>query len=197
MKYEEISFNTKKTLADALKQAMRKKPFQKITVSELIQACNVNRKTFYYHFADIYELLKWTFEQEAIEVVKNFDLLVDNEEAITFIMDYVEENNYILNCAYDSIGRDELKRFFCADFLEVIMSVIEQAERITGIELDEGYKEFLSNFYVEATAGMLIDWIKNREQRDRTTVVNYISSTLRNSLMGVLREYQGEHGREK
>ena len=57
MKHEEISLNTKKALAEALKLAMKKKPFQKITVSELIEACHVNRKTFYYHFEDIYALL--------------------------------------------------------------------------------------------------------------------------------------------
>ena len=77
MKHEGISLNTKRSLAEALKQAMKKKPFQKITVSELIEACHVNRKTFYYHFDDIYALLKWTFKQEAIEVVKHFDLLTN------------------------------------------------------------------------------------------------------------------------
>ncbi|MGN0660313.1 MAG: TetR/AcrR family transcriptional regulator C-terminal domain-containing protein [Oscillospiraceae bacterium] len=189
MRNEEISLGTKRALSEALKQEMKRKPFQKITVSELIKTCNINRKTFYYHFEDIYALLKWTFEQEAIEVVKHFDLLVDNEEAIGFVMDYVEENNYILNCAYDSIGRDELKRFFCSDFTEVIKSVIEQEEHIVGKELDAGYREFLCSFYVEALSGMLIDWIKGREHRSRKTAVKYISDTIRFSLRGVLQSY--------
>ena len=192
MKHEEISLNTKKALSEALKRAMKKKPFQKITVSELIEDCNVNRKTFYYHFEDIYALLKWTFEQEAIEVVKHYDLLVDYEEAITFVMDYVEENSYIINCAYDSIGRDELKRFFSSDFSTVVLSVIEQAQRIAGKEIDEGYRNFLCSFYVEALTGMLIDWIKDREKKNRKVVIDYISYTLRYSLMGILEAYNGE-----
>ena len=81
-------------------------------MSEIIADCNVNRKTFYYHFEDIYDLLKWTLEQEAIDVVKNFDLLIDYEDAIRFVVEYVNKNAHILNCAYDSMGRDELKRFF-------------------------------------------------------------------------------------
>ncbi|MGN0151126.1 MAG: TetR/AcrR family transcriptional regulator C-terminal domain-containing protein [Wujia sp.] len=186
MKHEEISLNTKKALAEALKDAMKKKPFQKITVSELIQKCDVNRKTFYYHFEDIYALLKWTFEQEAIEVVKNFDLLVDDEEAIAFVMDYVENNEYILNCAYDSIGRDELKQFFCADFLEISVSIIEQAETLMGKKMAPEYKDFLSHFYMEAIAGMLIDWIKDRTQRNRKDVIDYISNTIRYSLTGII-----------
>lgn len=59
--------------------------------------CNINRKTFYYHFEDIYDLLKWMFEEEAINVIKHFDLLIDYEEAITFVMDYVEQNDHIIS----------------------------------------------------------------------------------------------------
>lgn len=177
MKHEEISLITKKALSEALKKAMEKKPFKKITVSELIQDCNINRKTFYYHFEDIYALLKWTFEEEAIEIVKNFDLLVDYEEAITFIMDYVEQNRYIINCAYDSIGLDELKRFLYTDFLEIIVSIINGTEQTVGKTLDAGYKDFLSVFYTEAAAGVLIDWIRNRDKRDPGSVVPYISNT--------------------
>lgn len=186
MKNEEISLNTKRALADALKQAMKRKPFQKITVSELIQACDMNRKTFYYHFEDIYALLKWMFEQEAIEVVKQFDLLVDYEEALAFVMDYIEENDYIINCAYDSIGREELKGFFCADFLEIMMSLIEQAEKASDKKLDEDYRMFLASFYMEALAAMLIDWIKDRENRNREVITSYLFSTIRNSLVGIL-----------
>jgi hypothetical protein len=43
--------------------------------------------------------------EEAIEVVKHFDLLVDYEDAIRFIMDYVDENDYLISCAYDATGR--------------------------------------------------------------------------------------------
>ena len=85
MKHEVTTHNTKKLLADTLKKIMRSKPFSKITVSEIIQECGVNRKTFYYHFQDIYDLLKWVFDEEAIQVVRHFDLLENYEEAtITF-----------------------------------------------------------------------------------------------------------------
>ena len=127
MKYEIVSLNTKKMLSNALKDAMKSKPLSKITVSEIVGACGVNRKTFYYHFQDIYDLPKWTLEQEAIEVVRSFDLLVDAEDAISFVIDYVEANQHILNCAYDSMGRDEMRRFFYADCIEIISGVIDRA----------------------------------------------------------------------
>lgn len=186
MKYEITSLNTKKTLAESLKKLMKNKSFSKITVSEIIADCGLNRKTFYYHFENIYALLKWIFESEAVEIVKQFNLIVDYEEAIFFTMDYVEENDYIINCAYDSVGRDEMKRFFFADFIELTTSIIDSAEKEVGKSINAEYKNFLCYFYTEAITGMLIDWIKNRDKRNKTQVANYLVKTIKESLFGIL-----------
>lgn len=186
MKYEITSLNTKRTLAESLKKIMKKKSLSKITVSEIIADCGLNRKTFYYHFEDIYALVKWIFENEAIEATKHFNFIVDYKEAIFFIMDYIEENDYIINCACDSIGRDEMKRFFYADFYELAASIISGAEKELGKTLSDGYKDFLCSFYVEALTGMLIDWIRNRKERNRQQVMEYIVKTMRGSLCGIL-----------
>ena len=76
MRHEITALNTKRMLADSLKKIMEKKAFSKITVTEIITDCGVNRKTFYYHFSDTYALLHWFLEQETTEVLKAFDLLV-------------------------------------------------------------------------------------------------------------------------
>ena len=80
----------------------------------------MNRNSFYYHFEDIYALFKWMLEQEAVEVVKQFDLVLDYREAIQFVMDYVSENRHMVNGAYDAMGREGLKRFFYADFIDIV-----------------------------------------------------------------------------
>ena len=38
---------TKKALADALKELMDTKPFHKISVSDICERCQMNRKSFY------------------------------------------------------------------------------------------------------------------------------------------------------
>ena len=96
MKHEVTSYNTKRMIADSLKKLMAEKPFSKITVSDIIRDCKINRKTFYYHFEDIFFLLKWSFEEETVEVLKNFDLYTDYKSAIRFVLDYVEKNDYLI-----------------------------------------------------------------------------------------------------
>ena len=164
MKHEATTLNTKKALAVSLKKAMSIKPLSRITISEIIEDCGVNRKTFYYHFEDIYGLLKWMVEQEAVDVVKQFDLMADYEDAILFVMDYVEANKHILNCAYDSIGRDVMKRFFCADFIGILRTVIDGTEKELNLSVPEDFKLFLCNLYTEALAGILIDWFQDKKR---------------------------------
>ncbi len=182
----EKSLKTKRALSDALKNAMKTKELSRITVSELIAECSVNRKTFYYHFKNIYDLLKWTLDQEAIEVVKNFDLIVNAEEAICFIMDYTEQNSYIIIGALDSMGYSEIKRFFHKDLFSVIYSVIDSSEANMKVHIAPEFKQFLAEFYTEASAGMIIEWAKKPVNRDKETVIKNISSIFKITIPAVL-----------
>lgn len=178
MKHEVTTYHTKSMLADALKRLMRTKAFAKITVSELVAACGINRKTFYYHFEDIYALLKWMLEKEALEVVKHFDLLADYESAIRFVMQYVDENDYMIGCVYDSMGREEMKRFFYTDFVGVVTLVIDAAEAKNKKKIDPSFKAYAAKFYTEALAGMLIDWAKERDKHEREKVVEHLTAII-------------------
>ena len=130
------------------------------------------------------------FEQETIEAVKQFDLLVHYEEAIEFMMDYVEKNDYIISSAYNAIGRDEMKRFFYADFIGVISTVIDSAEEKAANKLDLGFKDFLSKFYAEAIADMLIEWVTEKNKRDREKTMRYLATILEKSI-GVVEQIGG------
>jgi len=196
MKHEITTYNTKKAMADSLKKFMRVKPLSKITVSEIIADCGMNRKTFYYHFKDIYALLKWILEQEAIEVVKRFDLLSVPEEVIAFIIDYVNANKHILSCAYDSIGREEMKQFFYADLQGVTQSIVDGVCTENNLSVDDNFKELLVSFYTEALAGMLIDYFKYEQRYDRNDLIRHIIFILKKSIPNILTAKYNESSKE-
>ena len=110
------SNQTKRLLAQSLMDLMTTTPLEKISVNDIVDHAGVGRNTFYYHFQDVPNLLKWTLEQEAVDIVKKFDLLNELEDALRFAIHYIRKNSHMIKCAYDSIGRDELKRFLNHDF---------------------------------------------------------------------------------
>ncbi len=189
MTHEETALRTKKAICDALKDLLQEKPFSKITVSELIRKCNINRKTFYYHFEDIYGLLRWMLEQETFEVVKNFDLLVDYQDAFIYVIDYVKENSYVLNCIYDSVGRDELKRFLYKDFNGIIKKLLQDIAAQMKVEIPASFMEFLSDFYTEAVAGMMINIFQNTNLYTRDQLIEYFGTIVHSSIPASIQAY--------
>lgn len=186
MKHEITSANTKRLMSESLKKQMLTKPFSKITVTEIINDCGINRKTFYYHFQDIYDLLKWTFEEEAVDVLKNFDLMLDYREAIAFMLDYIDKNQHIISCVYDSVGRDLIKRFFYSDFEGIIENIMTQLEDELGKHLDAAYKKIVINFYTEALSGSIISWIEDRTKYDREYIIDTFSTIIASSMTGTI-----------
>lgn len=189
MKHEITSMNTKKALSASLKKLMEHKKISKITVTEIITDCGVNRKTFYYHFEDIYALLKWTLEQETTEILKNFDLLLNPKEAIMFVMDYVDKNVHILNCVYDSMSIHELRRFFHSDFYDVILSIIKGVENEHGISLPSDFERYMADFYTNALVGVLTDYFRHKEERNRNELIEHTLFMLKTSIPDIIDEY--------
>lgn len=195
MKYEAASMKTKRALAESLKKFMRQKPFSKITVTEIVADCGVNRKTFYYHFEDIYALLRWIFEEEAVNIVRQFDFINDYEDAMDFVSDYIAENKDMLRNAYDAFGSVELGRFFHASFIGLTGSLIESVEQSMSMRLPDNTRDYLSEFLTEAVSGLLLSVISGHVPNDKT--LKPASSILRASIVGVLTEHGIPYGQDR
>ena len=58
---------TKNALASSMKKLMKEKHFEKISVIDICEGCGMNRKSFYYHFKDKYDLVNWIFYTDFIK----------------------------------------------------------------------------------------------------------------------------------
>ena len=52
---------TEKAIMDTFLLLLNQNPLDKITVKDIVSACGISRNTFYYHYQDIYDLLRATF----------------------------------------------------------------------------------------------------------------------------------------
>lgn len=192
MKHSEASLKTMQAMAASLKRHMETKPLSRITISEICNDCGINRKTFYYHFQDIYALLRWMLDREAVEVVRKSDLIHDYKEVLHFIFDYVEQNNKIINCAYDALGREGMRLLFAPDFLSIVENLITEIEDHMNVSLDKKYKEFLCDFYTNALTGLLIDWFQGTDSRSRENMIEYLFFTIKSSIPYVIAKRTGK-----
>lgn len=182
MTHEEQSLQTKKALAASLKKLLAHKSFSRITVTEIIEDCGLNRKTFYYHFEDIYGLLRWMLEQDLLSVILNFDLTTDYEQALTYAIDYIEQNKQLLYCIFHNFGHDEMKHLFYRDFAQLVDSIICASEQKLGLYLDEDFHRFLECYYTGALSGILVAVFEKLYVTDRQQLIDNVSLIFHASL---------------
>lgn len=70
---------TKNALAAALEELMGEKPFDKIKISDICDRCGMNRKSFYYHFRDNYDLVNWIFDNEFFQEISRLGYCADKQ----------------------------------------------------------------------------------------------------------------------
>jgi AcrR family transcriptional regulator len=61
---------TNRHIADVFLLLTRRRPYQEITVTDIIEAAGCSRRTYYYHFKDKQDLVIWIFRSEFSEELK-------------------------------------------------------------------------------------------------------------------------------
>lgn len=181
------SENTKRMFADALKRALKKKSLSQITVKELVLSCGVNHKTFYYHFRDIYDLVHWTLDRETVEILRGADLTGDYEEVIRYLLGYIRENSYMLNCLCNAIGKQQFTTFIRDDLADTVQRLVLEEANAMGVAKTHPYLPFLCDFLTGALTDMLIDYLTGDDDaQSETELVRYVVYTFRVSVQALL-----------
>ena len=152
---------TKTVLKDSLIELMKEKPISKITIKELCEKADVNRTTFYAHYADQYQLLK-SIEDEtfsrAREAIAGFSGKTDKNDTIRYleqIFEYVVENGSHIQVLMSERGG--------IDFQRNLLSIIyEQCDIrfISGISENPEKIALYFVFLVNGSVGLIQHWLK-------------------------------------
>ena len=136
---------TKKALADALKRLVAEKQFEKINIGEICELCNMNRKSFYYHFHDKYELVVWIFENEFIDKARESDY-GNLWDALTSLCKYFYDNKPFYKKILLINGQNSFSEYFSNMCKRAF--VHRMRERLEGITVTDMNVKIYSNFFV-------------------------------------------------
>ena len=98
--------------------------------AEIMDTCGMRRQHFYYYFTDIYDLLRWTFEKEALELLRQQQGVSLWQDGFLHLFQYINQNRAVCLCALDSLGKESLKQLLEAD----VSSIVDRAVRQTAVE---------------------------------------------------------------
>ena len=151
--------NTKKALADSLKALLRTRPLSKVTIADITEGCGINRMTFYYHFRDIYDLVKWICREECSAALGG---PLDREtwqDGFCDLCRYVLENRSFFVNVCNSIGREQAENYLYRVTYSILRSAVD--ELAGDMLIGEEEKKFIADFYKFAFVGVELDWLRS------------------------------------
>jgi probable dihydroxyacetone kinase regulator len=146
---------TKQLIADTLKKLMMNISLDKITVQDIVKACGLNRKTFYYHFKDKQDLVCWIFDSEFAELT---DLNQDNS-VFDELVEHLYKNREFYVAALSSNVQNNLNEHFFKIIFDSNMIKIKEALGSSELGTDE--INLIANFFSNGIVGSITQWTKD------------------------------------
>lgn len=144
---------TKNALAVSMKKLMEKKPFSKISVGDICEDCGMNRKSFYYHFRDKYDLVNWIFYVDFIERM-DWSSCRNEWDMLKALCSHFYRERLFYQNALQVEGQNSFREYFCGMLRPVLMLLTQNL-------VEEGRKkEFYIAFLCEGVLGELVYWLR-------------------------------------
>ncbi|WP_058302343.1 TetR/AcrR family transcriptional regulator [Gorillibacterium timonense] len=178
---------TKKALAASLKSLLEKTTLDKITVKDIADDCEVNRQTFYYHFQDVYDLLRWILDTDAERVLGDKKTYDTWQQGFLQVLGYVRDNKSFATNAYRSLGREHLESYLYKMTHELLYSVVEESS--AGLNVTDEHKTFIADFYKYAFVGLVLDWIRTDMREEPAVIIAKLSRLLEGEFRSNLEKF--------
>ena len=180
----EASEAAKREICAALKSLMAQKPLNKITVAEIMQSCGMVRQHFYYHFVDIYDAVRWMFDQEAVALLREHEGVMLWQDGLLQLFQYIQENRAVCLCALHSMSREHLKRFFQTDIHAIIQNTIQRIVMELDCQASDREVDLLTRFYVGALVSMIEEWLLGEIQEPPEELLRFADQLLKDHVRG-------------
>lgn len=142
---------TKNALSAAMKELMAKYPMEKIKINDIVERCNMNRQSFYYHFKDKYDLVNWIFYTEFFAKIRNS--LTSGWDLIEKICEFFYENRAFYSNALSVKGQNSFSEYF----VEVMQPLIHS--QFKDIFKDDRNHDFYETFFADSIRVSITRWL--------------------------------------
>jgi AcrR family transcriptional regulator len=180
----------KSALQTAFVELLNQRPFDKITVVDIVRLAGVSRNTFYYWYSDTYALLDdlfFTQTQQILQDDRSFDSWLDG---FRHAMQFVGDNRRAVYHIYHSIGRDRLEQFLYQVTRSDITSAVTQMS--AGLKVKPADICDLSAFYTAALIGLAVRWLDGGMKEDPDAYLSNMEKLLRGNIRSALSRSCGE-----
>ena len=168
---------TKLWIADKMRELMKYKSIDKIRVTEICKAADIERPTFYYHFKDKYDLVAWMFYHSAYQTD------VVSVESAAKSMNKMKQDIIFYKRAYEDASQNALWRYMVEYFVARYAAL---AKEKLGVNTLDTQTAFSIRLYCMGAVGMTREWVLDDNITSAETVVRMMFASMPESLRSTL-----------
>ena len=167
---------TRKAIHGAMTMLLSKKPIEEITVTELSDAAEINRKTFYNYYSNVYMVA----EEMEDEIVERFGETLREIDFDTLLKDPVAAFNTLARLITSDLDFYEniLTNRNQISFLQKIIESLKQRMRVLYLDPDSPdseLQEYMLEYIVSGLVSVFQKWFANGRKTDIEVLSRYIS----------------------
>lgn len=181
------SVETKIKIAETFKQLTKEKAIKKITIQDMVTKCDLNRQTFYYHFQDIYDLIRWITERISISSLEQ--LIEEKGWETTFLESFllIEQERDVYINLYKFLGGQKIMLYYKDGISEILVKkILSQTKnmKITSAEIKD-----IADFYAPGVVNIAMKWIQSGLEENPKSLAERLSLLLTEGICSAVKEF--------
>lgn len=180
---------TKKAIIEGFVELLGERPFDKISVVDISERCQINRNTFYYYYTDVYALVDELFRSETQKIIERNLACQSWQSAFMQATAFAQDNRRAVYHLYNSINRDRVESYlYDVSLLGMESFVRAEAE---GLEVSDDDIRVLADFYAAALLGLVTKWLRDGMKQDADFYISNLGRLLDGSIRASLQRGAG------
>ncbi|MEA4919467.1 MAG: TetR-like C-terminal domain-containing protein [Clostridiaceae bacterium] len=181
---------TKKAIKESFVKLLNERPFDKITIKDVVEDCGINRNTFYYYYQDIFALLDDIFESEANDVIGSGYVHDSWQEGFIKSAGFAMRNKSAIFHVYNSINRQHLERYLYKVSEDLMEGIVKSEAE--GLNVSDEDIRLVSVFYKHAIVGLFLEWLQRGMKDEPEYIIRRMGRLLDGNIRNILARAEKE-----
>ena len=155
---------TKAAIMDTFVRLLGQTPMDQITVQAITAECGISRNTFYYHYSDIYALLKAVLQRDMDTLLVRRRPGEHASEGLRRLIEYISTRQRMVQHIYSAVGHATMEDYLIETTEDLFMGYIRDTAE--GLSPSEEDLRFMCSSFQFMLIGILLGWIRRGMKGD-------------------------------
>lgn len=150
---------TRRAIKETFLTLLEERPLADITVKDIVEACGINRNSFYYHYQDLPALLEEIVKEEAEAIIRKYPSVNSIVECYDALTEFASHRRRAIMHIYRSVSREMFEEYLMQVSEYFVRSYVDTA--LSQRDIPQEDRQTIIDYYKCAGFGLVIDWLSS------------------------------------